>query len=595
MEKKELTRLLLILAVLVLLGVPAYASFPAPEDRYAGGPDPSLQPTGSPGADIIGGHETDPGVYPWMAALVTASEPNAYYGQFCGGALIRSRWVVTAAHCLYDDSGRLNSPTEIDAIVGRHTLSSNSGERLHVLRIIPHPAYTPNTEDYDIGLLYLAAPATESAVPLAGLEDSALFSPGTLATVLGWGDTTGSGNYADALRQVSLPIISNAVCNEPGSYDGQVTGNMLCAGLLEGGKDSCQGDSGGPLVVWNVQNSGWLQAGIVSWGDGCAQPRKYGVYTRVGNFKVWVDGEIGDALTATATLPRSTSSATATPIPSRTPSATPTRTLTATVASPTPTPTSSATPSPTATARVVQGIHGRVTAGGQPAAGITLKLRFYDGNRWSDATGAPIVTGADGIYQIADAASLSAEQSYSVRFLNKENHSDNRYLQAWYGPDITQYTQGSVVASGDFDVADVVLQGPDDEVPRALPVTFTWLPRQAPEDGYYLEISGDGYWQGAAGVAGSSYTLTEKPAAIAYGRAYSWDILIFNGGGYGYSRNTHSVVLAPVSLPCIASTLRLVAGDWRQGNDSDFDLDKDGRVTVADLMVVGSGRGPACP
>ncbi len=74
---------------------------------------------------------------------------------------------------------------------------------------------------------------------------------------------------------------------------------MLCAGLPQGGKDSCQGDSGGPLVV--RAGTGWKQAGIVSWGNGCAEPGLPGVYTRLVNYLQYVS-DVQNTLTTRAYL-----------------------------------------------------------------------------------------------------------------------------------------------------------------------------------------------------------------------------------------------------------------------------------------------------
>jgi secreted trypsin-like serine protease len=65
-----------------------------------------------------------------------------------------------------------------------------------------------------------------------------------------------------------------------------------CAGFAAGVKDSCQRDSGGPLIVPDGRG-GWLQAGVVSLGFGCARPDWYGVYTRLSPFEAWVAQQIG--------------------------------------------------------------------------------------------------------------------------------------------------------------------------------------------------------------------------------------------------------------------------------------------------------------
>lgn len=362
---KHLRIFSLLVVVVLTLVVSAQTSALTPEQPASVEPPVANTPTPAsstpqppvPGLDIVGGQEADPDAWPWMAALVFASQPNAYYGQFCGGALIRPTWVLTAAHCTED-----NSASDIEVVIGRHQLSDDEdGERISVAEIIQHPAYNSNTLDSDLALLHLSSASSQPTISVVGSGDSALFAPGVLATVIGWGltDPNDNSSYVDALRQVSVPIVSNTTCNAPNAYSGDVTANMLCAGYSEGGKDSCSGDSGGPFMVPDAAGTGWLQAGIVSWGDGCAEPNKYGVYTRVANFKSWIDSHVGAASTPTATAtggpstatPTSTRTATATPTPTTTRTAT--ITPTSSVATPTatletsPTTTPTATPSPT--------------------------------------------------------------------------------------------------------------------------------------------------------------------------------------------------------------------------------------------------------
>jgi secreted trypsin-like serine protease len=167
------------------------------------------------------------------------------------------------------------------------------GQRIQVTQIIAHPDYEVATAfDADVALLRLAAPAVLNdkvqIVPLVTPWDAGLYAPDTLATVTGWGTLTpGQPDYPDKLYQVTVPIVDQAACRFGYGAQGEtVTLNMLCAGLPEGGKDSCQGDSGGPLVV--PAGTGWKQAGIVSWGNGCGLPGLPGVYTRLANFLTYV-------------------------------------------------------------------------------------------------------------------------------------------------------------------------------------------------------------------------------------------------------------------------------------------------------------------
>lgn len=252
------------------------------------------QPVEPQSPTIVGGEEAEPGAWPWQVALIsTGSDP--YLGQFCGGTLIDKEWVLTAAHC-----AELFTAAQIEVAAGVHNLADPEPgfQRLGVQRIIMHPNYNAATYNFDIALLQLDPPAVlgqpAGGLPVATIAPVAA-DIGTLAgimsTVTGWGNRAGQPDpggtdFPETLHQVDLPIISDSHCRL--TYGTNLTDNMLCAGYDEGGKDSCQGDSGGPLMIFDETNQRWLQAGVVSWGFGCAAPGNPGVYTRVSRFSDWI-------------------------------------------------------------------------------------------------------------------------------------------------------------------------------------------------------------------------------------------------------------------------------------------------------------------
>ncbi|TKS91186.1 Serine protease 27 [Collichthys lucidus] len=225
---------------------------------------------------IVRGEDAAAGAWPWQVSLHQSSR------HFCGGSLINDQWILSAAHCLLR-SGKPISASSVTVFLGRETqqLPNNNEVSRGVSRFIIHPGFNRTTNNNDISLLQLSSPVTFTnfirpvCLPSAG----SVFDAGTTCFVTGWGSIRDAAALPSPqrLQQVSLPIVSNSRCNR--SYDGEITDNMICAGLEEGGKDACHGDSGGPLVAKN--GSRWVEVGVVSFGEGCADRNFPGVYTRV--------------------------------------------------------------------------------------------------------------------------------------------------------------------------------------------------------------------------------------------------------------------------------------------------------------------------
>ncbi|XP_072122297.1 serine protease hepsin isoform X1 [Mobula birostris] len=237
---------------------------------------------------IVGGRLAELGRWPWQVALLFDGSP------LCGGSLIADDWVVTAAHCFPQKNRFANRWAVLSGSVSR--LSPDI--QTPVQTVVYHAGYQPfidyNSEDNsnDIAVLRLRRSLNFSdhiqPVCLPALGQGLV--EGTLCTVTGWGNTEYYGHQSDELREAEVPIVSNARCNSPEFYNGQITPKMFCAGYSEGGVDACQGDSGGPLVCQDTlsNRSRWRLSGVVSWGTGCAMATKPGVYCRVTEYQSWV-------------------------------------------------------------------------------------------------------------------------------------------------------------------------------------------------------------------------------------------------------------------------------------------------------------------
>lgn len=235
-----------------------------------------------PDRAVIGGSPVRAESHPWVVALSSRARfgPERS-GQFCGGAIVGPRTAVTAAHCLSRevlgaDPGQVS---DLRVITGRGDLTGRTGKEIAVASTKVNPAYDSTSNKGDIAVLRLSSSVPRGSVIPMAVKGDPVYNPGTPASVYGWGDTTGSGSYATSLRAARVSVLADSSCeraypgnSQEGTYD---AGTMLCAGVEAGGHDACQGDSGGPLIAQKKL------VGLVSWGVGCGERGRPGVYTRI--------------------------------------------------------------------------------------------------------------------------------------------------------------------------------------------------------------------------------------------------------------------------------------------------------------------------
>ncbi|XP_066939221.1 trypsin-1-like [Macrobrachium rosenbergii] len=237
---------------------------------------------------IVGGNPSSVHEYPWQVAITKSN----LYRPYCGGSIICDRWILTAAHCVY---GQLAANNLV--VIGEHQWTSTSDtsvtEPREIQQIIIHPDYDVQFMDNDIALIQLKTPITfpsnNKIAPVCLPSGNSLYE-NVDAVATGWGTLSYGGSQPSTLYEVTLPTMTNTRCS---SLINGITDNMICAGVDQGGRDTCTGDSGGPLVT--ASSTGFMeQIGIASWGYGCGDPRKPGVYTRVTRYMTWIQNYAAD-------------------------------------------------------------------------------------------------------------------------------------------------------------------------------------------------------------------------------------------------------------------------------------------------------------
>ncbi|CAB4065789.1 Serine protease hepsin,Protein masquerade [Lepeophtheirus salmonis] len=237
---------------------------------------------------VVGGDDASPGEWCWQVALI-----NSLNQYLCGGALIGTQWVLTAAHCV---TNIVRAGDSIYVRVGDHDLTQKFGspgaQTLRVATTYIHHNHNSQTLDNDIAILKLHGEADLKegvclvCLPARGTSQQA----GKVCTVTGYGYMGESGPIPLRVREAQVPVVNDNECvrkiNAVTEKIFILPASSFCAGGLEG-HDACQGDGGGPLVC---EDSGYYElTGLVSWGFGCGRRDVPGVYVKISSFIGWIN------------------------------------------------------------------------------------------------------------------------------------------------------------------------------------------------------------------------------------------------------------------------------------------------------------------
>ncbi|XP_069699799.1 serine protease 33-like [Periplaneta americana] len=277
-----------------------YPKFPLNEyvPTACGTRDVSHEPTraGQPSAKIVGGSIAPYGAYPWQVEIKQYRPTQRRFEHHCGGAVVGPRLVLTAAHCLQNED-----IDQLRVVVGDYHLqvADKHEQSFRVERVLVHPDFRKlGPYSNDIGLIKVRALSdggisfNSHVKPICLPELQAKSTAGSWCSVTGWGAQRPEdvdSSLSQVLQVAAVPLLDLNTCRRADVYGGRrqsILDSMLCAGRLEGGVDACGGDSGGPLAC--EINGRFVLMGIVSWGDGCAQKNRPGVYTRVSHYADWI-------------------------------------------------------------------------------------------------------------------------------------------------------------------------------------------------------------------------------------------------------------------------------------------------------------------
>ncbi|XP_062549587.1 transmembrane protease serine 9-like isoform X2 [Armigeres subalbatus] len=249
---------------------------------------------------IVNGVRSYAGEWPWHVAVYEMNGRQKRY--ICGGTLISDQFVMTAAHCLLDDTLQRRSGT-IVVQLGQNNLYESSVHMREVLvgKITPHEAFDPLSKVNDIALLELTSTVqfNDYIQPVCLPSKNDLVDPnpvGEMGSIVGWGyEQPWSFMISNLLLGTKLPVVDVAKC-AIGKNFGVDTNGVICMGSANDA-NACTGDSGGGMFF--EKNGVWTVRGVISaldTVDGFCNPNGFLKLTDTKYFFTWIKKVVQDAV-----------------------------------------------------------------------------------------------------------------------------------------------------------------------------------------------------------------------------------------------------------------------------------------------------------